>query len=82
MYVTLVSLGRANYKPNDIVGINLESLTSSFLSDCVRQVVIVFDKLKAETSRQIDVLAKNGESTNALLKHFGDIMNKQNVNTP
>jgi hypothetical protein len=74
MYAALVKLGRANYKPNDVVGIDLNSLDSSFLSDCVVQVVIVFDGLRSDTGRQMDVLAKKRESTNALLKHFENSM--------
>ncbi len=70
MYVTLVMMGRSDYLPRDIVKINPDEITVNILAYCLNQVVSVFHRLSIENNRPIDVLAKNRESTNALLKWF------------
>jgi hypothetical protein len=70
MYVMLVKLGNTSYQPQDIINTNLESLDNNFLSYCAEQVTLVFQKLKQKMNWPIDAIAKNKESTSALLKHF------------
>ncbi len=70
MYVALVMMRRSDYLPKDIVKIYPDEITPDILAYCLNQVVSVFHRLSKESNRPIDVLAKNRESTNALLKWF------------
>ncbi len=79
MYVTLVMMGRSDYLPRDIVKINPDEITVNILAYCLNQVVSVFHRLSIENNRPIDVLAKNRESTNALLKWFDKTFKQEDI---
>jgi AIPR protein len=70
MYVAMMKMKRANYRPQDILSMDVESITHEVLSYCVEHVVLVFQELRKNNNRQIDVIAKNKESTQAVIKHF------------
>ncbi len=70
MYVALVMMGRSNYQPKDIVKIDPDEIVPNILTYCLKQVISVFHRLSKENNRPLDVLAKNKETTNALLKWF------------
>ncbi len=79
MYVVLVKIGKTNYRPVDVANIELDSITPEILSYCLEQAVAVFQQLRKGNNRQVDVLAKNKESTAALLKHFEQMQHARNV---
>jgi hypothetical protein len=72
MYVALSKMRRANYKPQDIVDIDLASITPEFLSYCLKQVTNVFHEIRNRYNRPrpLEVLAKSKDSSNAVLSHF------------
>jgi hypothetical protein len=79
MYVTLVMMGGSNYQPKDVVKIYPDEITPDILAYCLKQVVNVFHRLSVESNRPIDVLAKNRESTNALLKWFDKTFKQEDI---
>jgi hypothetical protein len=79
MYVTLVMMGGSNYQPKDVVKIYPDEITPDILAYCLKQVVNVFHRLSIESNRPIDVLAKNRESTNALLKWFDKTFKQEDI---
>jgi len=70
MYVTLIMMGRSDYQPKEIVKIDPDKITHDILAYCLKQVIGVYHQLSKGNNRPIDVLAKNKESTNALLKWY------------
>ena len=79
MFVTLVMMGRSDYLPKDIVKLYPDEITSDILAYCLKQVVNVFHRLSIEGNRPIDVLAKNRESTNALLRWFEKTFKQEDI---
>ncbi len=79
MYVALVMMGRPDYLPKDIVKIYLDEITPDILAYCLKQVISVFHRLRTESNRPIDVLSKNRESTNALLKWFEKTFKQEDI---
>jgi phage/plasmid-associated DNA primase len=79
MYVTLVMMGRSNYQPKDIVKIDPDEITPDILAYCLKQVISVFHRLSKESNRPLDVLAKNREATNALLKWFDKTFKREDI---
>lgn len=70
MYVALSKIRRSKYGPQEIISIDLDSVTPEVLSYCLEQVVSVFHQLRKSSNRQIDVIAKSNESSTAIVKHF------------
>jgi hypothetical protein len=79
MYVTLVMMGRSDYQSKDVVKIYPDEITPDILAYCLKQVVSVFHRLSIESNRPIDVLAKNRESTNALLRWFDKTFKQEDI---
>lgn len=79
MYVTMVLMERTNYLPKDIVKIYPDEITPNILAYSLKQVKDVFHRLSRENNRPLDVLAKNRESTNALIKWFDSTFKKEDI---
>jgi len=79
MYVTLAMMGRSNYQPKDIVKIDPDDITPEILAYCLKQVISVFHRISKESNRPLDVLAKNRETTNALLRWFEKTFKREDI---
>jgi len=79
MYVTLVMMGRANYQPRDIVKIDPDEITPDIIAYCLKQVTTVFNRLSKESNRPLNVLAKNRETTNAILSWFEKTFKREDI---
>src|SRR5262249_2250106 len=79
MYVMLVMMGRANYQPKDIVKIDPDEIMPDIIAYCLKQVTNVFHRLSKESNRPLNVLAKNRETTNAILSWFEKTFKREDI---
>jgi hypothetical protein len=79
MYVALVMMGRSNYLPKDIVKIDPDEIAPEIIAYCLKQVTNVFHRLSKENNRPLDVLAKNRDATNALVRWFDKTFKREDI---
>ena len=70
MFVAFAKLRRTDYRPLDVKKIDLDTITPDFLSYCLNQVVPVFRRMRANSSRLPDTIAKSRDFSQALQDHF------------